>query len=161
MLKWISLLLQLLMLKKSLTKSATAIEYVERTVEKVRGYFLFTVGMLIGGFFLLIALVVAVLAAGLQIEQYGGIEFRGLMISATIFFVIALVIFIVSFLLHSLQRQHMSERERIRQRESQSGSLMPLAEEVLKQVLRNLADRSSSGRATTTEPQPDRKGTPL
>lgn len=144
MMKLISFALQMLLLKKSFSKTASPLDYIERTGEKARGYFLFSIGCLIGMIFLLIALVVAVIAVGLQIEQNGTISFTGLMISATIFLALSVFIFIVSSILLVIQKQKMLERIRAKEREqaSMGSHISPLVEEILKQILVNLADKS-------------------
>lgn len=139
MVKLISFILQLVLLKKSFSKTSTSFEYIERAGEKARGYFLFSVGCLIGVLFLLIAMVVAIIAVGLQIEQTGGISFSGLMISATLFLGVSIFTFIISSILLIVQKQKMLERLRAKEREQASHSqFMPLIEEILKQVLMNL-----------------------
>ena len=139
MTKWISLALQILMWKKSLTKSASAMEYVERVAEQARGYFLFMVGAIVSAVFLLTSLITAVISVGLQIEQKGEVGFSGLMISASIFLAIALVVFAISSVLLVVQKQKMEERKRLREQQNNSNTMWPLVEEVLKQVLVNLS----------------------
>lgn len=138
MFKVISFVAQLLMLKKTLTKSSSALDYVEKTSERVRGYFLFSVGSVIAVIFLMIALVVAIIGVGLQIEQHGFVSFNGLMISSTIFLVISVIVFLISAILLSVQKQKMAERLRLKEEMASSSSIKPLMEEILKQILVNL-----------------------
>jgi len=139
MVKFISFILQMVLLKKSFSKTASPLDYIERAGEKARGYFLFSLGCMIGLFFLLIAMVVAIIAVGLQIEQHGTLSFSGLMISASLFLAISFFIFIVSSILLVIQKQKMLELIRAKEKEqSASSHLMPLVEEILKQILQNL-----------------------
>lgn len=154
MFKWISFGLQLLALKKTFTKSTSAIEFVERSVESARSYFLFTVGCIVASLFLLISLVVAVIGAGLQIENSGGIHFTGLMISATLFLVISVFFYLISSVALIIQRQKRIERKRLIEQERSSGSgITPLIEEILKQILVNLA-QPKEPRAPRQDEQP-------
>ena len=140
MFKWISFALQIFALKKTFTKSTSAIELVERRIEAARSYFLFTIGCIVASLFLLIALVVAVIGIGLQIENSGAISFTGLMISATIFLVISVFFYVISVVALIIQKQRRLERQRIIEeaRASESG-VSPLIEEILKQILTNLS----------------------
>ena len=139
MIKWISFALQMFMLKKSFTKSVSTLEYVQRTADRVRGYFLFAMGSAISAIFLVTGLVVAVIGIGLQIEQQGYVKFSGLMISATIFFILALGIFFISLILLGFQKKKMAEEILARQKQSSSSALVPMFEEILKQILMNLS----------------------
>lgn len=140
MVKFIPFILQILLLKKSFSKTTSPLDYIERTGEKARGYFLFSIGCSIGLFFLLIAIVVAIIAVGLQIEQHGTLSFNGLMISSSIFLAISVFVFIISSILLVIQKQKMLERIRTKEREQASQSqFMPLLEEILKQILLNLS----------------------
>lgn len=145
MVKFISFVLQLILLKKSFSKTASPLDYIERTSEKARGYFLFSIGCLVGVFFLLVAAVVAILAVGLQIEQHGTLSFNGLMISASLFLALSIFIFIVSSILLVIQKQKMLERIREKEREQATHSqVMPLIEEILKHILSNLSQGKST-----------------
>jgi hypothetical protein len=138
--KLISFILQMIVLKKSFAKTVNPMDYLEKTGEKARGYFLFSIGCLLGMIFLLIALVVAIIAVGLQIEQHGAISFNGLMISAAIFLALSVFVFIISSILLVIQKQKMLERIREKEREMASHShITPLVEEILKQILVNLS----------------------
>jgi large-conductance mechanosensitive channel len=144
MFKVISFVAQLLMLKKTLTKSSSALDYIEKASDRVRGYFLFAVGTVIAVIFLLVALIVTVIGIGTQIEQHGYVSFNGLMISATIFLVIAVVIFLISVILLSVQKQKMAERKRLKEQMAEQSSMKPLMEEILKQILVNLTTPKSN-----------------
>ena len=139
MFKWLSFALQLVALKKTFTKSTTAIQFVERSVETARSYFLFTVGCVVASVFLLIAVVVAIIGAGLQIEQSGNISFTGLMISASLFLAISVFFYFISTVALVIQKQKRIERQRLAEqaRASEPG-VAPLVEEILKQILANL-----------------------
>lgn len=139
MFKWISFVIQVVALKKTFTKSTSAIELVERRIEAARSYFLFTIGCIVASLFLLISLVVAVIGAGLQIENSGAISFTGLMISASIFLAISFFFYFISTLALIIQKQKRLERQRIveQTRSSESG-IAPLVEEILKKILTNL-----------------------
>ena len=110
MVKWISFAIQLLALKKTFTQSTSAMEYVERSAQTARSYFLFTIGCIIASLFLLISLVVAIIGVGLQIENSGTISFTGLMISAVLFLVISVFFYILSAIALIMQKQRLSER---------------------------------------------------
>ena len=140
-----SFALQLFALKKTFTKSNSAIEFVERSVQSARSYFLFTIGCIVASVFLLIALVVAIIGAGLQIEHSGAISFTGLMISAALFLAISVFFYFISMIALVLQRQKRIERQRLAEqaRASEPG-VAPLLEEILKQVLTNLAKPKDS-----------------
>lgn len=140
MFKWLSFGLQLFALKKTFTKSTSAVEFVERSVETARSYFLFTIGCIVASLFLLISLVVAIIGIGLQIENSGGVSFTGLMISATLFLAISVFFYVISTVALVIQKQKRFERQRLveQQRASESG-IAPVVEEILKQILVNLA----------------------
>ena len=140
MIKWISFILQMLMLKKSFSKSMSTLEYVQRTADRARGYFLFTVGAAVSALFFMTSLIVAVIGIGLQIEQQGYVRFSGLMVSATIFLILALGIFFISLILLGFQKKKIAEEIMARQKQSSTSSLMPMLEEILKQILVNLAN---------------------
>lgn len=144
MLKLISVVIEIFMFKKSITKSASVVAYFEKTVEQARGYFLFSIGCVISLLFLMIALVVAVIGIGLQIEQHGSVSFSGLMISATLFVIIAAFTFLVSIVHLILQKQKMAVRQQIQEQQTASSSVMPLVEQILKQILVNLVTPKSS-----------------
>lgn len=140
MFKWIAFGLQILALKKTFSKSNSAIEFVERSVDSARSYFVFTIGCVVASTFLLIAVVVAIIGAGLQIEKSGFISFTGLMISAALFLAISIFFYVISTIALVIQRQKRLERQRDTERERASETGMaPLLEEILKQILTNLA----------------------
>ncbi len=153
MFKLLSFGLQLFALKKTFTKSTSAIEFVERSAETARSYFLFTIGCVVASLFLLISLVVAVIGAGLQIEQSGTISFTGLMLSATLFLVISVFFYMISTVALIIQKQKRIERQRLAEkaRASESG-VTPLIEEILKQVLVNLAKPKDQPREAHSSP---------
>lgn len=129
------------------------LDYIERASEKARGYFLFSIGCLIGLFFLLIAVVVAIIAVGLQIEQHGTLSFSGLMISASLFLAISVFIFIISSILLVIQKQKMLERIREKEREQAAQSqVMPLVEEILKHILTNLSQGKNTSSRDEKKP---------
>ena len=144
MLKWILFASQMLALKKSFSKSASAFNYVEHTIERARGYFLFSIGCVVSGLFLMASIIVAVIGIGLQSEQHGTISFSGLMISATILLALATGFFLLSLLVLILQKQKILEKKKAQDEEQKSHhSIQPWFEEVLKQVLVNLAKPKS------------------
>lgn len=145
MIKLLSFALQIFLLKKSFSNTTSPTEFIERSTEKARGYFLFSVGCLIGVIFLLVAIVVAILSIGLQIENDGGIAFTGLMISASLFLAIGVFVFVVSTILLLLQKQKMLELQRAQEKEQFSGTgIAPLVEQILKQILSNISDKKKS-----------------
>ncbi len=148
MFKLLSFALQLLALKNTFTKSNSAIEFVERNVQTARSYFLFTVGCIVASVFLLISVIVAIIGAGLQIEHNGGISFTGLMISASLFLAISMFFYFISMIALSVQKQKQLERQRSAEqsRKSEPG-VAPLLEEILKQILKNLAKPKDSNSA--------------
>ena len=157
MFKLMSFALQLFALKKTFTKSNSAIEFVERSVQSARSYFLFTVGCIVASVFLLIALVVSIIGAGLQIEHNGAISFTGLMISAALFLAISVFFYFISMIALVVQRQRQLERQRAAEhaRTSEAG-VAPLLEEILKQILKNLAkpkDPSSTSQGSNQDKQ--------
>jgi hypothetical protein len=148
MVKWISFALQLFALKKTFTQSTSALDYVQRTAQTARSYFLFTVGCTVASLFLLISLVVAIIAVGLQIENSGAISFTGLMISAVLFLAISVFFYIISTIALVIQKQRLIETQRLAEqaRASESG-LGQLIEEILKQILVNLSKPSGPASA--------------
>lgn len=146
-----SFVLQLIALKKTFSKSNSAIEFIERSVQTARSYFLFTAGCIVASVFLLIAVIVAIIGAGLQIEHNGGISFTGLMISAALFLAISIFFYFISTIALVVQRQKQIERQRLAEqaRMSEPG-VAPLLEEILKQILKNLAKPKDSN---STSPQ--------
>ena len=156
MVKWISFAIQLLALKKTFTQSTSAMEYVERSAQTARSYFLFTIGCIIASLFLLISLVVAIIGVGLQIENSGTISFTGLMISAVLFLVISVFFYILSAIALIMQKQRLSERRRLAEQAKASASgVSHLFEEILKQILNNLSTpkhpASASEKSTRSE----------
>lgn len=149
MLKWILFASQMLALKKNFTKSASAFNYVEHTIERARGYFLFSIGCVVSGLFLMVALVVAVIGIGLQTEQHGTISFSGLMISATILLGMSAVFFLLSLLVLILQKQKILEKKKAQDEEHKfHNPIQPWLEEVLKQVLANLTKPKSQSKSS-------------
>lgn len=152
MIKLISVVLQMLLLKKSFSKVASPFEYIERTGEKARGYFLFTLGCLVATLFLVISFVVAVIEVGLQIEKHGSLSFSGLMISASIFLGISIFLYVVSSIVLVIQKQKMLDRQRQHEQETASKShITPLIEEILKQVLMNLSEKKKANDSSAAD----------
>jgi hypothetical protein len=144
MVKLISFVFQMILLKKSFSKTAAPFEHLERAAIKARGYFLFTIGCAISLVFLTLSLVVAIISVGLQIEKNGGISFSGLMISAAIFLAVSIFLFMISSILLVLQKQKMFDRLQSQVIEQATGStITPLVEEILKQFLKNLTDKKA------------------
>ncbi len=140
MVKWISFALQLLALKKTFTQSSSALDYVQKTAQAARSYFLFTLGCIVASVFLLISLVVAIIGVGLQIESTGTISFTGLMISAVLFLAISIFFFVISSVALVIQKQRLIEKQRLaEQARAKEPSLGHFIEEILKQILVNLA----------------------
>lgn len=156
MLKLITILLQIFALNKTFSKSTTAIDFFERSVQTARSYFLFTVGCIIASVFLLVALIVAIIGVGLQIEQQGAISFTGLMISATLFLVISIFFFIVSTIALIVQKQRRLERQKaIEAARAAQSPLGTLFEEILKQILNNLSQpKKTSAEQTAQQSHP-------
>ena len=145
MLKWILFASQMLALKKSFSKSASAFNYVEHTIERARGYFLFSIGCVVSGLFLMASMIVAVIGIGLQTEQHGTISFSGLMISAAILLALSIGFFLLSLLVLIFQKQKISEKKKAQVEEQKAHHpIQPWIEEVLKQVLVNLTKPKSS-----------------
>lgn len=96
---WISLLLQLMTLRKGIHESRSMVdaarEYAERGKRTLTA-FLF--GFLAALFFFA-GLCVAVIDLGLQIDRDAGVHYSGLMVSATIFVFIGLLHLLVAWLL--------------------------------------------------------------
>lgn len=140
MVKWISFALQLLALKKNFTQSSSALDYVQKTAQAARSYFLFTLGCIVASVFLLISLVVAIIGVGLQIESTGTIRFTGLMISAVLFLAISIFFIVISSVALVIQKQRLIEKQRLaEQARAKEPSLGHFIEEILKQILVNLA----------------------
>lgn len=144
MFKIISIILQALVLKNSFNKSVSALDNIEKTVDKVRGYAVFTIGCIMGCFFFMMALIVAVISIGLQIQNTGSVSFTGLMISSAIFLIISAFIFIMSFIILAVQKNKIEQKMREKERLASSSSVGNLVEEILKQILVNLAKPSSN-----------------
>ncbi|MFN3453683.1 MAG: hypothetical protein ACK41T_01905 [Pseudobdellovibrio sp.] len=144
MFKIISIILQALVLKNSFNKSVSALDNIEKTVDKVRGYAVFTIGCIMGCFFLMMALIVAVISIGLQIQNTGSVSFTGLMISSAIFLIISAFIFIMSFIILAVQKNKIEQKMLEKERLASSSSVGNLVEEILKQILVNLAKPSSN-----------------
>lgn len=139
MMKWLLIASQLFAMKKSFSKTHSAVDYVEENLTKARGYFVFTIGCVVASLFLLISVVVAIISAGLQIEKQGFLSFSGLMISASIFFAIAIVGYLISFISLSIQKQKMLERARLKEQlRNEHAPLNHWVEEILKQILTNV-----------------------
>lgn len=144
MIKWVTFILQILALRKSFTESASAIDYAKSTMEKARGYFLYSLGCIVASLFFLISVTVAVIGVGLQLEQRGNLSFSGLMVSAVIFFGISVFFFVVSFLALLIEKQKLLEKQTFKdQKTGSSSQVSPLLEEILKQILINLTKPSA------------------
>lgn len=151
MIKWITFALQLLMLKKSFTRSVSTMDYIQQTAERARGYFLFAIGSSVSALFLMTSLIVAVIGVGLQIEQQGEIQFSGLIVSATIFMILSLTIFLVSLVLLGFQKKKMAEEILAKSKQTSQTALGPLLEEILKQILLNLSQSQSQKPSTSDQ----------
>ena len=86
---WISLLLQLLTLRRSLNESRSMVDTAREHLDRGKRTLTSVLLMMLGSLFLFSSLLIAVIELGLEIDRGQGIQYSGLMISATILFVIA------------------------------------------------------------------------
>lgn len=89
---WISLILQLFALRRSLHDSQSMVEAARQYAERGKRAVAATLVAGLAGLFLFSGILVAVIEAGLEIDRGGGIRYSGLMVSATILAGIGLVI---------------------------------------------------------------------
>jgi hypothetical protein len=82
---WVSLLLQLLALRRGVHESHSMLETARLYAEKGKRAAAALVVALLAALFFFASLVVAVLEIGLQIDRHNGLAYSGLMVSATIF----------------------------------------------------------------------------
>lgn len=97
---WISLLLQLLALRKTAHHSSAMLDAAKNMAERGKRTFVSVMVLVMSGLFFFSALLVAVIDLGLQIDRDGALSYSGLMISATILLVIGLLLVVVSMLVN-------------------------------------------------------------
>lgn len=86
---WISLLLQLLTLRRSFHESRSMVDAAREYAERGKRALASVLLMLLAALFLFSALLIAVVELGLEIDRGAGIQYSGLMISSTILCVIS------------------------------------------------------------------------
>ena len=89
--KWLSLLLQLALFRKNWLESRSMMEAGQAVAEKSKRVAIISAGMLFALVFFMGAIFVAVIELGLQIDRGAGIHYSGLMISATVFLALGLL----------------------------------------------------------------------
>ena len=136
--KWISIIMQLYLWQKSLSKSNEIIDFAQRSLDHAKGYALAGIGLFASAFFLVAGLVTAIVQIGLQLERDGHLSFGGLMISSAIFFAISLFFALVSFI-PLLMAKKTTTTPKTEPQAFQLESLYPLVEEFLKQLIHNLS----------------------
>jgi hypothetical protein len=85
---WISLLLQVMTLRRSLNESRSMVDSARDFADRGKRTVTSVLLMLLGALFLFSSLLIAVIELGLEIDR-GAISYSGLMVSATILLVIA------------------------------------------------------------------------
>lgn len=88
---WLTLLLQLINLRKSFHQTNAAIETAKQVAEKGKRAFLFAMALAMSTLFFFSGLLVAVIELGLQLERKD-VHFSGLMISSSVLVAIGLLI---------------------------------------------------------------------
>ncbi|MFZ3230663.1 MAG: hypothetical protein WA160_10700 [Pseudobdellovibrio sp.] len=146
MLKIISLVLQLILLKKSFTKQTLITQHLDSAVCKAKMYFLVSLCGFISLLFLIISCVVAIISVGLQLDQRGSISFTGLMFSASIFCLIGVLAFVLSLVILFYQKYKIAIMEKEKQKKAEAGSLMPMVEDFIKQIFSNLSKESEDNK---------------
>lgn len=106
MMKWIGLAIQLLLIKKSVDKTKLSLGQLEKAAFYFKKFLCFFVGIFFSSLFMIVAIVVAILDFGLQLDRSGGVVMSGLMYSALIFFGISLSLGLLSVLYLYLSRRH-------------------------------------------------------
>jgi len=138
---WISLLLQLMTLRKGIHESRSMVEaardYAERGKRTVTSFLFGFLAVL----FFFSGLLVAVIDLGLQIDRDAGIHYSGLMISATIFVFFGLLNLLIAWLLANTNASSLAppprEPENLR-----AERLKNVLEEFLVRFLSQLGKRS-------------------
>lgn len=135
--KWISILMQIYIWQRSLSKSNEIIDFAQRKLAYIKGFALAGIGFLASAFFFVTGLVTAIIQVGLQMERDGHVSFSGLMISSVIFFGIALFLALASFIPLVLANKEIPAKPE--PQPFQVESLFPILEEFLRQVVQNLS----------------------
>jgi|GEM_PF-4648976 len=96
--KWVTLFLQLLSLRKNFLDSQAVIDSAHAMAARGKRYAVSFAALALAGLFLFTSFVLAVIELGLQIDR-GELAYSGLMVSATILFAISALFAFGSFLL--------------------------------------------------------------
>jgi hypothetical protein len=133
-LKLFVVVLQFLLLRLNGISALSLLSGAEQLNRRVKGFAVFSICIGTTLTFALIAVVVAVIGIGLQMEHKGYVSFSGLMISATIFAGLSLVAAVTGFVyskVKAARSKHQNEWVKI---------LVPLVEEILQKILVRLSE---------------------
>jgi hypothetical protein len=95
---WISLVLQLITLRRSFEEAHSVTETARHYAERGKRALVSVLVMSIAALFWFSALLIAVIELGLQIDRGNGIFYSGLMVSATILVVLGLILMGMAYL---------------------------------------------------------------
>lgn len=139
MVKLISFLLQLLLLRKNIQQQQ-AMAFAQSKVHKAKGYAFAGVGSFFAIFFLVVAIVVAIIDLGLQLDRNGDVHFSGLMISSVIFVGLSVILFALGW----IPLFAGSKPEEPPAQTAATDPWLALAEEFLTEVLKQLNGEKKS-----------------
>ncbi|MGZ3704827.1 MAG: hypothetical protein ACXWP1_02360, partial [Bdellovibrionota bacterium] len=92
---WISLLLQLLTLRKSIYESRSMMDHARDFAERGKRTLAAFLAAMLAALFFFSGLLVAVIELGLEIDRGNGLQYSGLMVSATILIGIGMLLLLV------------------------------------------------------------------
>lgn len=95
---WVSLILQLFTLRRSLAESHSMVESAKQFAERGKRTVTAMLITAVAALFFFASLLVAVLEIGFQIDRGEGIYYSGLMVSATILFAICAALLLAAYL---------------------------------------------------------------
>ncbi|MGZ3652408.1 MAG: hypothetical protein ACXVCI_08185 [Bdellovibrionota bacterium] len=96
---WISLLLQLLTLRKSIYESRSMMDHARDFAERGKRTLAAFLAAMLAALFFFSGLLVAVIELGLEIDRGNGLQYSGLMVSATILIGIGMLLLLVGYFL--------------------------------------------------------------
>lgn len=97
--KWITLILQLVSLRKTMLESQTLIEAGQQMAARGKRYAASFLLLGLSALFLFSGILLAIIDLGLQIDRAEGVGYSGLMVSSTILLAISVLFALFSYLL--------------------------------------------------------------
>jgi hypothetical protein len=147
---WLSLVLQLLSLRKSMQESQSMIEHARHFAERGKRTLLSIVAYALAGLFFFSGLLVAVIDMGLKLEKSGQVAYSGLMISATVLVAIGLLSVGGGILLGRSK----APEEPVHEPSARADRIKDLLEDFLVGFLTNLSLPKAEGKRKKSEERP-------